>query len=128
MNIKRSEITSWIFPIILYIIYPQVGSVFIALKVILTLLKVLKKTSYAYRDTSIEQRNSQANEIKPHEIDFSHDHTSNSNPYGESRKNNKKTKIFDTEINVRCPVCNANNYVDELPTECEYCGNKIVEI
>jgi hypothetical protein len=128
MNIKRSEITSWIFPIILYFIYPEVGTVFIIIKVVFTVLKVLKKGMNLDKKSSFDQDDYQTKEIKPHDIDFSHDHDYNDNKSSSSYNKRTKTTSFDTEIHVRCPICDANNYIDKIPTECEYCGNQIVKI
>jgi len=121
MNKKNIEISSWIFPVLLYFIYPEVGGIFLLLKIFFTVLKGLKKSSLLNRDSSFEEIDSISKNLEPHEIDFSHDHT-----YNKSKR--KNTNTFETEIHVRCPICHANNFVNQIPTECEYCGNQIVKV
>ncbi len=128
MNRQRAEITNWIFPVILYFIYPEIGGILLLLKIFFKIIKGLKNYSKSNRNTPFEEDNSQLNEIKPHDIDFSHDHDYNDNTSSVSSNYNKNSSSFDTEINVRCPVCNANNFINKIPTECEYCGNQILKI
>ncbi len=120
MNKKNTEIGSWIIPLVLFFIVPEVGTFFIVIKVVSTVIKGLKKAE-SNNNSPFNQAREQ-NEIKPHNINFSHDHGN----YGNNR-NKTKTSSFDTEINVRCPICSASNFTNKLPTTCEYCGSQITK-
>lgn len=125
MKKSNTAISGWIFPIVLYFIVPEIGGVFLIIKIVVSVLKAVNKTS-SNRNPQFTNPESQTNEIIPHDIDFSHDH----NPYtvNESTITNKPSKVFETEMDIRCPSCNASNYVKKLPSTCEYCGNQIRKI
>lgn len=127
MNKKSAEISSWILPIVLYFVLPDVGRIFIIIKVISTILRGLKKKSSLSNNSSFQQSKSEFGDIKPHNMDFSHDHDFNDESSRGSSNSTIKVNTFDSEIDVRCPICNASNFINTLPSKCEYCGSQIVK-
>lgn len=121
MSKNQMSLGSWVIPIILLFIFPEVGGVFIFFKVLTLILGNINKKPNDKKRIQFEESDSEA-----HDIDFSHDHEPDYNRY--SSTSNKPKKVFDTETSIKCHTCNAENYVSEIPSECEYCGSLITKI
>lgn len=134
---KSQHPINWLVPIILLFTVPPVGIILLVFRFISLAAQQVnqKNPDGSYR--SIEDRikdsiqkasTPRENVVKPHGMDFSHDHEPTDRNIYNTRSRSKKTEKFETEVMVRCPICKANNFVTHLPSECEYCGNQIVKL
>lgn len=128
MSMSKIKINSWFIPVVLYFVYPKAGTIFIIIKVIPLALTGLKRKLNFNNNTSYDQKKLEFNEIKHHNIDFSHDHGFNDDSSSSSNNSNIKVNIFESEKDVRCHICYTSNFVKELPSKCEYFGSQIVKI